>query len=198
MKKIPAVILTLAMMLCLGGASLPESGTSGELIGEVPVNAIALTDGDEDVYSVTVEWDDLSYEYEFTSLGTWNPETHKYDGDASGTWEEEERTITIKNGSKDQITATLSVAFDEDAGVEYTISGDDENTNLENIDTMIYIDGYGTSGGQAGDGSEGWFYVTLTSVEPSSLNYFEWVDDPSVSAPKVFGVITITLASRNL
>lgn len=197
MKKISAVILTLAMMLCLGAAvpfpsPSPENteGLSGEVIGEVPVMGTALTSLNA-TYSVTVEWDDLSYAYEFTSLWEWSPSTHTYTGTADGEWDNnEDKTITITNNSSGGITATASVVLDSEAGIKYEITNGE--TYWESEDATMNING-------GGEDNIGEFTLTMTGNPP--LSYFiseEWDPLSGEPATKVFGVFTITLVSRNL
>ena len=138
MKKILALVLIAAVVLCLGSVSVfAESPITA--IGDSDSHAVTASyqEGSHRVvYSVEIKWGDMKFTYNDASSGTWNPETHTYDGATAAEWKAdnaEGNWITVTNHSNTDLTASLTYAAA--AGFE-GIEGRFDKTSL-NLATAV-------------------------------------------------------------
>ena len=97
------------------GAATPD-GTNPNTY-DIDVNAKTSGGGDI-VYSVTVTWGDMNFEYNYGS--TWDPATHSYNptGAQGGKWVD-----TYVNGTNNKISVTNDSNFPIDANFRYAHNG---------------------------------------------------------------------------
>ena len=132
MKKILAALLALAMLVCM---SIPTfaAGLRDETID---LEAIFDDRGDDvynDVYSVNVEWADMTFTYSTEKKTfTWNEETLAWDETnvlAAG-WDKLNSTITVTNRS----SLGINVAAEATDGFVVTGAGNVESAIVEGGD----------------------------------------------------------------
>jgi hypothetical protein len=89
MKKLLAIVLTLALALCLAvPAFAAESSINADNgTASVKVNG-TYTAGSSaaEVISVDVSWGSMSFTYHDTVEGSWNDETHNFDNAVAAYW----------------------------------------------------------------------------------------------------------------
>ena len=84
-KRFAAAVLALVMALSLTTVAFATEMAHNNTHDTVPSSeTIGVTgaysgDGTKDVYSVKVEWGEMSFTYKTTGEKTWDPATHTYD-----------------------------------------------------------------------------------------------------------------------
>ncbi len=131
MKKIAALILTLALIATLSVASFAAvteiPGSEGKDLGlnYAPVVPSAAT-----VYSIDITWDsDLSFDYSAGNQGAWNPETHQYGAVSGADWTDDKVAVTVTNHSNAALVASIEIA-DADGEDGVTVAADKDTDNL--------------------------------------------------------------------
>ncbi len=154
MKKIIAIVLSLALVSCMSIAvfAAEEKDENLEAVGSSTSNVDVKVEGTESietVYYVTVDWDSLDFAYSFDDSNEWNPQNHTYTktSDVSG-WDKESANIQVINHSnagvkvnaaidqptKNGVTAALdNAAFDLATGVGLTFDTADKDTIAVNV-----------------------------------------------------------------
>ena len=122
MKKILAALLALAMIACMSIPAFAGQATLEEL-GDQAIDVEATFEDRDDVtvnvYSVNVEWEEMSFTYKTAKTTyTWNPENLDYDEvtDPAG-WDKASAAITVTNRSD------LAVAVTATATNGFTVTG---------------------------------------------------------------------------
>lgn len=122
-KRFAAAVLALVMALSLttvafAGESTHTSMPGSETIG---VNGAYDGEGTKDVYSVKIEWGEMSFTYKTTGEKNWNPETHKYDVAEGDGWQFSGNTVTVTNHSNRPVDVKFTFTKDtESYKGEYT------------------------------------------------------------------------------
>ena len=131
MKKLFAIVLTLALVLALGTTVFAYdeqittnngTATSGNVTASVTTNNAA------DTISVDVTWGTLSFDYSQTA--TWDPATHT-SGVTGGAWaltSTYQTVATVANHSNVAVTATAS--FTKANGTDYTATFEHASQDL--------------------------------------------------------------------
>ena len=131
MKKLFAIVLTLALVLALGTTVFAADATISTNNGTATsgnVTASVTTNNAADTISVDVTWGSLAFEYSQTA--TWNAETHA-SGVTGGAWaltSTYQNVATVKNHSNVAVTATAS--FTKANGTDYTATFENASQNL--------------------------------------------------------------------
>lgn len=121
MKKIFALILTVALVLSMGTisafAASPITTATGS--DSATVKGTYSAAGGSDVYSVDITWGNMEFTY---NAGTqvWNTTTHEWDLTGTPSWtvaNAADNKIEIKSHSSKTVTATLSFAANSIAGL---------------------------------------------------------------------------------
>lgn len=125
MKKILYGFLSLVLCMGMSTTVMAKSPITDDN-GTDTKNVIVKVDqhGSTPVYSVDVEWDDLTFNYRDEN-GTWNPENHTV-ANSNGTWIDGDRTINITNHSNVPVTANVKFGDQDSAtqnGVTATLTG---------------------------------------------------------------------------
>lgn len=158
MKKLISLILALAMVLSLSVAAFAASTVDPE---SKVVTGTYVGDSTTTVYSVEIEWTDLSFTYSAGSKGTWDPDSHQYSDPVAAGWGGKTATITVTNHSNTQIVATpayVAVTGYEDAKMAF-------DTTALSVATADN----GTNGG-AGTAVVGTITVTPGGTLPEGTN----------------------------
>lgn len=110
-------ILLLLAWLCVSGTAAAEVGSR-----EIDVNARykTLTKAPA-VYSVDLEWSDMTFTYTQEETLTWNAKNHSYKSKSSGKWDKTKGTITVTNHSNVDVQVTITYQPLEDTGITGTL-----------------------------------------------------------------------------
>ena len=151
MKTILAIVLTLALALCLAVPAFADEATlSGNtLTKNITVSGTYVANPNDEVISVDVSWGAMSFTYTPANDGTWNPADHTYTNAPEATWTcaENANKITVTNHSNVDVTATFAfnataqgitgtftnTSLDLDAGVENKYNEADTDSTKFNI-----------------------------------------------------------------
>ena len=124
MKKMFCAILTLALLCSLSiGASATVVGAGSSDVGTVSVAVTGLGGGTETVYYVVMDWDSLTFTYNFGGTRSiWKPETHTFATSGGGAvgWVNDSANITLTNHSNADLD--VAMAFDG-GGTGKTVNG---------------------------------------------------------------------------
>lgn len=140
MKKILAVILSLALVVTMGTAVFADGEKNGLKSGdEVKIDVSAkYNDGvnTPTKYSVDVSWGEMEFTYSVGGTLVWDAETHDYSmTDASQNWSAEGNTVTVVNHSNIAITAEFEYESDEDYK-DVTGSFDKESIEIKSAENV--------------------------------------------------------------
>ena len=141
MKKFLALILTLALVMSMNTVVFAANITTnnGTDEGEVKVEVSNATQ--TPVYKVVVNWDALTFTYDFGEGSQWDPEDHVYTEGAGAGWDNTEADISITNHSDIIVYATAKF----NGGQEKTVNGvkvtvDSTVLKLDNAAEVAYGD----------------------------------------------------------
>lgn len=173
MKKTVSMLLVLAMVMALSisafAATLSNVGTdTAQVTGTYKGKEAAGT-----IYSVDIEWKDMTFTYNAPYDGVWNPSSHEYDNVTEASWEGK-GTITITNHSNGQITATPSYTAAEGfskAGMKFS------------SDSMVVA----TADNKEGENGAGKPVTGTITVTPTG-------ELPEGTTNAIIGTITITIS----
>ena len=121
-KKLLSLILVAAMVMGLSMTAMAAGTTFDSRTNPTDENQPPYTDTgvvtikmnpeeSADVYYVVVDWDELSFSYDFGNAAVWNPETHKYTGEGVGAgWTHTSaKKITVTNHSNRGINVSATM-----------------------------------------------------------------------------------------
>ena len=133
MKKVFALILTLALVATLAVVSFAAEKTTLDAdktyeTKDLIIDVTALTENRDAVYSVDVEWTDLTFKYTEGAENAWDPETHEY-VIVGAQWTDTEASVKVTNHSNRPVNATVSVSDEED-GYAVTVNDLESDTKL--------------------------------------------------------------------
>ena len=143
MKKLLAGILSLALAASMSvpafaANTATNDGTSGT---DITVNGTYQAGAPaDDVISVDLVWDDMTFTYTAPSKGDWNVTEHKYENATAGGWAATSGTnpkITVTNHSNVEVIASFAFAADV-SGLDGRFGNKElflktaENTTVEN------------------------------------------------------------------
>ena len=124
MKKIFAILLIMAILLSFGLTAFADNLTEpGQSDGTVylTVNE-AATDENTPIYSVTIEFTDLSFTYNRAS-SVWNPNDHVFNTTPAG-WADPNGSFKVINSSNVAVNVSAKVgATPTGAGSSYSYNG---------------------------------------------------------------------------
>ena len=107
MKKIFAILLTVAMLATMSVTAFAAENTGGDTTINVKGTYVGAQGAGEKI-SVDIAWEGMEFTYTDGAAGEWLPGEHKYADDAEGSWSTNKGTITVTNHSNVAVTATLS------------------------------------------------------------------------------------------
>ena len=113
-RKIFAAVLALALAMGLSTtafAASPSTHTTVPSTETIGVNgSYSGTGTASDVYSVKIEWGEMSFTYKTTGDKTWDPETHTYNVADDDGWEAVGNEVKVTNHSNVDVKATFTYA----------------------------------------------------------------------------------------
>lgn len=113
-KRFAAAVLALVMALSLTTVAFAGSNTHTTMPGSetIGVTGAYSGDGTKDVYSVKVEWGEMSFTYKTTGEKTWDPMTHTYDITEGDAWVSSGNEVKVTNHSNRPVNVAFSFAKD--------------------------------------------------------------------------------------
>ncbi len=127
MKKLFAILTSLALLVSMSVtafAAEPDATLTGD--GKSTTIDVNVTYADATstptVYSVDVQWQEMSFQYNYAGPMVWNPETHEYQDQARGDWESNTADITVTNHSNAAVNVTVTYTANGTTGVTGTIT----------------------------------------------------------------------------
>lgn len=141
MKKLLAIVLTLALLTALPAVALAaehdtltDAGITESEDVIINVSADGREENAEKIYKVVVTWEDLTFNFTSSISADdlqYDPETHEYTNMA-GDWEKTSAKVTVENHSNAQVVVNASMTNDATAvhGVTATLTGDEAEKEL--------------------------------------------------------------------
>ena len=114
-KKLLATVLALTLAMGLSATAFAADNTHTSMPGSetIGVNGSYSGDGNvADVYSVKIEWGEMTFTYKTTGDKTWNPETHTYNVAEGDGWEAVGNDVKVTNHSNVPVNVAFSFAKD--------------------------------------------------------------------------------------
>ena len=149
MKKLIAILTAVviaAMAVVPAFAETTITTLPGQDTGDVYVNVYDENDHElTTVYYVVVEWDDLTFTFNFDGTNAevvWNPETHKYmngSSEATGSWAVATKNITVTNHSNAAVA--YAAKFTNNALVSEAKNGVTATLEDQGTGTLITAEG---------------------------------------------------------
>lgn len=119
-KRFAAAVLALVMALSLTTVAFATEMAHNNTHDTVPSSeTIGVTgaysgDGTKDVYSVKVEWGEMSFTYKTTGEKTWDPATHTYDFTEGDGWVFSGNEVKVTNHSNRPVNVEFSFTKNTD------------------------------------------------------------------------------------
>lgn len=113
MKKLIAILLALILCFSLCGAAFAAPVDSQH--NDVIINVEGVAGEPIPVYSVTFQWQDLNFTYDFKETAkTWDPAKHEFVTQTSGTadWNKSSAEVTVVNHSSAAVRVSASFGSD--------------------------------------------------------------------------------------
>lgn len=114
-KRFAAAVLALVMALSLTTVAFAGSNTHTTMPGSETIGVSGAYSGTgtfEGVYSVKIEWGEMSFTYQTTGDKTWDPETHTYGLTEGDGWVINGNEVTVTNHSNRPVDVKFSFTKD--------------------------------------------------------------------------------------
>lgn len=125
MKKVFALLLTLALIASLTVATLASTGSAAgqNTSKDLAVDYKEMVSSGSKVYSVDIAWSAVAFAYDAGNQGAWNPDDHTFSTPSDAQWTVDTINVTITNHSNAAVTATVAV-IDGDTADGLTVTCD--------------------------------------------------------------------------
>ena len=135
MKKLFAIVLTLALVLALGTTVFAETlNAVGSTNAQNVTATVAQAQAAAEVISVDVQWGTLSFTY--TPTEEWNPGTHTTT--TTGAWSNAFQNVaTVKNHSNAALTASIAFTATENTTYAAAFQANGTDGNQANLATAV-------------------------------------------------------------
>lgn len=168
MKKKIAAALILTMTFGMGNTVFAAG------IGEQnPIDVTARYNDNittQTVYSVDLEWEDMTFTYRETGSRTWNPATHTYTDNTSSGWDKTSAAVTATNHSNVPV----------EVGFVY------QTNDVYGVNASMSKDSFALSAGEEGKPGE-------AAADSSNLNISGIPNEKVTAEGIVIGTITVTI-----
>ena len=125
MKKLLSMMLAFALVMSMSVtafAAEDKDNKPGDS-QDIEVTAKYTTVSETTVYSVDIEWEEMTFTYAETGSKTWNPSDHSYTDTTSGGWNKTSATVKVTNHSNAAVNVEMEyVASTTDTGITGTLS----------------------------------------------------------------------------
>lgn len=114
-KKFAAAVLALVMALSLTTVAFAGSNTHTTMPGSETIGVNGAYSGTgtfADVYSVKIEWGEMSFTYKTTGDKTWDPTNHTYNFTEGDGWEATGNEVKVTNHSNRPVNVAFNFATD--------------------------------------------------------------------------------------
>lgn len=114
-KKFAAAVLALVMALSLTTVAFAGSNTHTTMPGSETIGVNGAYSGTgtfADVYSVKIEWGEMSFTYKTTGDKTWDPTDHTYNFTEGDGWQATGNEVTVTNHSNVPVNVAFSFTKD--------------------------------------------------------------------------------------
>lgn len=114
-KRFAAAVLALVMALSLTTVAFAGSNTHETMPGSETIGVNGAYSGTgtfADVYSVKIEWGEMSFTYQTTGDKNWDPTTHTYNVTDGDGWQATGNEVTVTNHSNRPVNVEFS--FEKD------------------------------------------------------------------------------------
>ena len=152
MKKVFAILLAAALVATMSIAAsaavttVPGSADAQDL----KVNYTSLTENDDTVYSIDVNWTDMAFAYTAGSEAAWNPETHEY-AVSGAQWTDKTAAVKVTNHSNADVVVDIEIAnetgftvTDDQDGAQTLDAGVENKPNeADNVTFTLTVDDAG-------------------------------------------------------
>lgn len=108
-----ALALTMAVPAVAVDATVGENGSQDINVTAKYSHSISTPK----VYSVDIEWTDMTFTYSETGTQNWNAADHTYSNNTSSDWDKTTATVTVTNHSNDAVDVVMEYVPVADTGV---------------------------------------------------------------------------------
>lgn len=132
MKRIIATTLTLAI-----GFGMSATALAAETVGQngrqdIDVKAKysdAVTT--PDVYSIDIQWDNMTFTYSEAGTMDWNPATHTYTENVTAGWDKDSADVTVMNHSNVPVDVSFGYVPEDSYGITTALTDIENAVNLK-------------------------------------------------------------------
>ncbi len=131
MKRIIATIFTMAIGFNMGFTAL-AAGTVGQN-GRQDIDVKAKysdTVTTPDVYSIDIEWDNMTFTYSEAGTMDWDPATHTYTENVTSGWDKDSADVTVANHSNVPVDISFGYVPEDNYGVTSALTHTESTVNL--------------------------------------------------------------------
>lgn len=182
-----ALSLSMSVVVSAEDQNVTDVPAEGNTDVSIDVSVDVVTGETPIVYSVDIEWEDISFTFQAADK-IWNPEELKYEENPDGgVWEEESKTVNVTNKSNGGITVDGDWEDAEAAevtGVSVTVEG----TELDSADPYGADSSEWDEGETVGEATEGEVVLTVDGTPNEKT---------ATGTAKVIGQVVLTITPKS-